>query len=64
MLASAFASVAGPLESGRTSTSNVACDGSSAAKRTSIGPEREGSAWVWAEAESSGALCTSEVLVA
>ena len=38
MLASALASVAGTLESGRTYTSNLACVGSSAAsKRTSIG---------------------------
>ena len=44
MLANALASVAGTLDSGRTYTSNVAWDGSSAAKRTSMGPEREASA--------------------
>ena len=41
MLASALASLAGTLESGRAYTLNVACNGGSEAKRTSIGPERE-----------------------
>jgi hypothetical protein len=39
--ASALDSVPGSDDSGRTLTSNVALDGCSAAKRTSIGPETE-----------------------
>jgi hypothetical protein len=39
--ARALDSVPGTLESGRRKTSNVAWDGCSAARRTSIGPETD-----------------------
>lgn len=51
--ASSFASVAGTLESGRTRTSKVAFEGSSDARRISIGPETEASAQVSSPATES-----------